>query len=111
AEADGMPADRRTGRGQRRSRHRPGRGDPRRFSRRSRHGVRSDPGLPVRQAGGGAEICPFAPAARRQFRQDALSGAYSNFMSMHFEMSEPRPDEMMMQPRTFSALLSLAHTA
>jgi hypothetical protein len=32
-------------------------------------------------------------------------------MSMHFEMSEPRPDEMMMQPRTFRALLSLAQTA
>lgn len=36
---------------------------------------------------------------------------YSNFMSMHFEMSEPRPDEMMMQPRAFSALLSLAQIA
>jgi hypothetical protein len=32
-------------------------------------------------------------------------------MSTHFEISEPRPDEMVMQPRTFSALLSLAHTA
>ena len=40
-----------------------------------------------------------------------LSAAHSNFMSMHFEISEPRPDEMMMQPRTFSVLLSLAHTA
>ena len=37
--------------------------------------------------------------------------AHSNFMSMHFEMSEPRPDEMMMQPRTFRLLLSLAHIA
>lgn len=36
---------------------------------------------------------------------------HSNFMSRHFEMSEPRPDEMVMQPRTFSALLSLAQTA
>jgi len=33
----------------------PGRGDPRGFSCRSRHGVRSGPGLPVRQAGGGTE--------------------------------------------------------
>ena len=39
------------------------------------------------------------------------AGTHSNFMSMHFEMSEPRPDEMMMQPRTFGSLLSLAHTA
>ena len=39
------------------------------------------------------------------------AGIYSNFMSMHFEMSEPSPDEMVMQPRTFGALLSLAHTA
>ena len=111
AEADGMPAYRRAGPGQRRPRHRPGRGDPRRFSRRSRHGVRSGPGLPVRQAGGGAEICPLPASARCRLRQAVLSQAHSNFMSMHFAMSEPRPDEMMMQPRTFGLLLSLAHTA
>ena len=64
AEADGMPAHCRAGAGQRRPRHRPGRGDPRRFSCRSRHGVRSGPGPPVRQAGGGTEICPLAPSAR-----------------------------------------------
>src|SRR5207253_3031503 len=32
-------------------------------------------------------------------------------MSRHFETSVPRPDAMVMQPRTFRALLSLAHTA
>ena len=41
----------------------------------------------------------------------AAEATYSSFMSMHLEMSEPSPDEMMMQPRTFGALLSLAHTA
>jgi hypothetical protein len=32
-------------------------------------------------------------------------------MSRHFEMSEPRPELMMMQPRTFRVVLSLAHIA
>ncbi|MGY3106329.1 hypothetical protein ACVWWR_002445 [Bradyrhizobium sp. LM3.2] len=31
-------------------------------------------------------------------------------MSRHLEMSEPRPEEMMMQPRTFCALTSAAQT-
>jgi len=31
-----------------------------------------------------------------------------NVMSRHFEMSEPRPEEMMMQPRTFCAVVSAA---
>ena len=70
AEADGMPAHRRTGPGQRRPRHRPGHRDPRRFSRRARHGVRPGPGPPVRQAGGGTEIRPLAPSARCRRRQD-----------------------------------------
>lgn len=33
-----------------------------------------------------------------------------NVMSRHLEMSEPRPEEMMMQPRTFCAVTSAAHT-
>ena len=37
---------------------------------------------------------------------------HSNFMSMHFVTSpELNPELMMMQPRTFCAVLSLAHTA
>ena len=36
---------------------------------------------------------------------------HSIAMSRHFETSEPRPEEMMMQPRILRALLSLAHTA
>ncbi|MET3316517.1 hypothetical protein ABIF41_008358 [Bradyrhizobium japonicum] len=31
-------------------------------------------------------------------------------MSRHLEMSEPRPEEMMMQPRTFCAVTSAAQT-
>jgi hypothetical protein len=37
--------------------------------------------------------------------------SHSNFMSRHFVMSDPSPELMMMQPRTFRAVLSLAHTA
>ena len=44
-------------------------------------------------------------------RHEPSAAAHWNVMSRHFEMSEPRPDEMMMQPRTFCALLSLAQTA
>jgi hypothetical protein len=33
-----------------------------------------------------------------------------NVISRHFEMSEPRPDEMVMQPRIFCAVVSAAHT-
>ena len=36
--------------------------------------------------------------------------AYSNFMSRHLEMSEPRPEEMVMQPRIFCAVMSAAQT-
>ena len=36
---------------------------------------------------------------------------YRNVMSRHFEMSEPRPEEMVMQPRSFCAEVSAAHTA
>jgi hypothetical protein len=32
-------------------------------------------------------------------------------MSTHFEISEPKPEEMVMQPRTFNAVLSLAQIA
>lgn len=31
-----------------------------------------------------------------------------NVMSRHLEMSEPRPEEMVMQPRTFCAVTSAA---
>jgi len=33
-----------------------------------------------------------------------------NVMSRHFEMSEPRPEEMVMQPRIFCAVVSAAQT-
>jgi hypothetical protein len=37
---------------------------------------------------------------------------HSNFMSRHFVTSPAlNPELMMMQPRTFRAVLSLAHTA
>jgi hypothetical protein len=36
---------------------------------------------------------------------------YSNFMSTHLETSDPRPEAMVMQPRTRCAVLSLAHIA
>ena len=63
-----------------------------------------------------AEAEKWGKVAKFALHQAGLSvttdgAAHSNFMSMHFEMSEPRPDEMMMQPRSFNALLSLAHTA
>src|SRR6476659_1996481 len=109
-----MPPDRRAGPRPRRPRHRPGRRDPRRFSRRARHGFRPGSGLSVRQAAGDQKVRPVAPAngIQPQLRDPrGAAGTYSNFMSMHFAMSEPSPDEMMMQPRTFGALLSLAHTA
>jgi hypothetical protein len=32
-------------------------------------------------------------------------------MSRHFEMSEPRPELIVMQPRTFWAVVSLAQIA
>jgi hypothetical protein len=35
---------------------------------------------------------------------------YWKVMSMHFEMSEPRPEEMVMQPRIFCVVTSAAHT-
>jgi len=42
----------------------------------------------------------------------AIGGApYSNFMSTHLATSDPSPEAMMMQPRTFWVVLSLAHTA
>ena len=37
--------------------------------------------------------------------------AHWNVMSTHLETSEPRPEAMVMQPRTFCVVLSLAHTA
>jgi len=56
-------------------------------------------------------IRKFARSRPQLASSSGPAGIYSNFMSMHFEMSEPSPDEMVMQPRTFGALLSLAHTA
>lgn len=51
----------------------------------------------VAQSGGGAHL--------------AVTGkSYWNVMSRHLEMSEPRPEEMMMQPRTFCAPTSAAQT-
>lgn len=40
----------------------------------------------------------------------SLASSHWNVMSRHLEMSEPRPEEMMMQPRTFCALTSAAQT-
>jgi len=36
-----------------------------------------------------------------------IAGAYWNVMSTHFEMSVPRPELMVMQPRTRCLVLSL----
>ena len=46
-------------------------------------------------------------------RSLTVSAAASHWkvMSRHFEMSEPRPEEMVMQPRTFCAVVSLAQIA
>jgi hypothetical protein len=38
---------------------------------------------------------------------DGASGVHWNVISRHFEMSEPSPEEMVMQPRTFCFVLSL----
>src|SRR6185295_506869 len=39
------------------------------------------------------------------------SRAHWNVMSTHFDTSEPRPEAIVVQPRTFCLVLSLAHTA
>ena len=44
-------------------------------------------------------------------RLELFHGYHWNVMSRHFEMSEPSPEEMVMQPRTFCAVLSLAQIA
>ena len=111
AEADGMPAHRR-----------PGPGAP--ASARSPRAWRPAPIFSPRTTWGSTWSRATCSASRwrcgnspgralssHPARQAVLSQTHSNFISMHFEMSEPRPDEMMMQPRTFGALLSLAHTA
>src|SRR5258707_39704 len=50
------------------------------------------------------------PRARRlRARLRSADAAHWNVMSRHLEISEPRPEEMVMQPRTFCAVLSLAH--
>jgi hypothetical protein len=37
--------------------------------------------------------------------------AYSKVISTHFAASEPSPEAMMMQPRTFRVVVSLAQAA
>ncbi|SFI61051.1 hypothetical protein SAMN04487925_103449 [Bradyrhizobium sp. cf659] len=47
-------------------------------------------------------------AARPNASGSSARSAHWNVMSRHFEMSEPRPEEMVMQPRTFCAVTSAA---
>src|ERR1700744_4443916 len=49
----------------------------------------------------------LTPQRRRHLHQPP----HWNVISRHLEMSEPRPEEMVMQPRTFCAVLSLAQIA
>ena len=72
AEANGMPKDRRTGAGQRRARHSPGRRNARRLSRRAWHGFRPCAGLSVQQAAGGKKIRPLPPFAGDCLRPDSI---------------------------------------
>ena len=55
-------------------------------------------------------ILTFAKWALRgdaNVRIGSLAAVYWKVMSTHFEMSDPSPEEMVMQPRTFCLLLSL----
>jgi hypothetical protein len=57
-----------------------------------------------------AETPSPRPSPARGGRERTVATPYWNVMSRHLEMSEPRPEEMMMQPRTFCAPTSAAHT-
>jgi hypothetical protein len=54
-----------------------------------------------------------APPHHQEERRALLKRGplYWKVMSRHFEMSEPRPEEMVMQPRNFRAVVSLAQIA
>ena len=58
--------------------------------------------------GGAARAWRAAPALPKPTGRFSLEGSHWNVMSRHFEMSEPRPEEMVMQPRTFCAVTSAA---
>jgi len=75
--------------------------------------VRAAPGISMSVIATAAGLGTRTNGAKHAAPAVAIAAAcdHSNFMSRHFETSEPRPEEMMMQPRTLRAVLSLAHTA
>ncbi len=88
----------------RRPRHRPAWKPALTFSPLPRHGFRPGPGLPVRQAAGGAEIRRVAPSARIRDSDKMILSAPklrlgSPSCSDAFRDIGPRPDEMMMHSR------------
>ncbi|MFK4651978.1 hypothetical protein ABIF97_001912 [Bradyrhizobium japonicum] len=60
----------------------------------------------VAQSGSGACLAALASLPGKLL----LASPYWKVISRHLEMSEPRPEEMMMQPRTFCAVTSAAQT-
>jgi hypothetical protein len=67
-------------------------------------------GVLIRNGGRKPPMATFSHQGRRE-EEVFEPNNHWNVMSRHFEMSEPRPEEMVMQPRTFCAVVSAAQTA